>query len=84
MTGNLKLKARVESPPFNFTMIQFLHASTEELKALMETSELYWYASTYIMLEPLLNKILAEQSAELKIELLLHLARLRGGVVDLL
>lgn len=84
MTGNLKLKAKVATPN-NFGTIQFLHASTEELKALMETSDVInWYPIYYIMWEPLLNKILAEQSAELKIELLLHLARLRGGVVDLL
>ncbi len=59
-------------------------ASLPELKALMEISDLEWSVINYISLEPLQDKILAEDSLDNKIELLLHLARLRGGISDLL
>jgi hypothetical protein len=59
-------------------------ASLPELKALMEISDLEWSVINYISLEPLQDKILAEESLDNKIELLLHLARLRGGISDLL
>lgn len=50
----------------------------------MEISELEWSVINYISLEPLQEKILAEESLENRIEMLLHLARLRGGISDLL
>lgn len=50
----------------------------------MECSEIAWSIKNYIALEPLQQKILQESPPETKIELLLHLARLRGGIGDIL
>ena len=79
MAGSLGLNEKI-SP----LTVQMSFASLAELKALMEISDLDWSVINYISLEPLQDKILAEESLDNKVELLLHLARLRGGISDLI
>jgi hypothetical protein len=51
---------------------------------LIETINLPWRINNYVALEPLQRKILEEESLEKRIFQLIHLARLRGGISDLL
>ena len=51
---------------------------------MIETINIPWSVNNYVALEPLKQKILAEESLEKRVNQLLHLARLRGGIADLL
>lgn len=79
MAGSLGLNDKI-SP----LTVQMSFAPLAELKDLMQTSEPDWSVINYISLQPLQDRILAEQSLETKIEMLLNLACLRGGISDLL
>ncbi len=79
MTGSLTMTT--DDMP---VITHLLHAGAGEFEALMEATELKWGVANYVALEPLQKTILAEYSPERKIELLLHLARLRGGISDIL
>ena len=64
--------------------IQLLLANQNELGGLLQIISIRWSFKNYITLEPMQKKILALESEESKITQLLHLARLRGGISDLL
>ena len=51
---------------------------------MIETTNIPRNVNNYIALEPLQQKILSEESLEKRVNQLLHLARLRGGIADLL
>jgi len=78
MAGSLGLEDKI-SP----LIVQMPYTCLEELKELMEITELEWTVINYISLEPTQARILTVECLENKIELLLHLARLRGGISDL-
>jgi hypothetical protein len=64
--------------------IQLLNADKDQIENLVGLINMPWYANNYIALEPLQKKILSLEPQERKIGQLLHLARLRGGISDLL
>jgi hypothetical protein len=64
--------------------IQLLLANQNELGGLLQIISIRWSVKNYITLEPMQKKILALESEESKVAQLLHLARLRGGISDLL
>ena len=61
-----------------------LVAKKELFEKLIETIEIPWRVNNYLALEPLKHQILEEKSLERRMVQLLHLARLRGGISDLL
>ena len=63
---------------------QLLLSDEDKIGDALETSTIPWSVNNYITLEPMQEKILALQSEESIITQLLHLARLRGGISDLL
>jgi hypothetical protein len=64
--------------------ISLLVADKITFAGLLETINIPWRISNFIALEPIQKKILEEDSPEQRIVQLLHLARLRGGIADLL
>ena len=80
MSGEIVLTKDINPEVF-----QLLQADINKFEYLAQlVTNMSWYASNYIALEPLQKKILAFESQEKKICQLLHLARLRGGISDLL
>jgi hypothetical protein len=64
--------------------ISLLVADKITFAGLLESINITWRISNFIALEPIQKKILEEESPEQRIVQLLHLARLRGGIADLL
>lgn len=81
ISGKISVKDQI-SP----LVVQLQHANgLDHLRALFKISEMPWNTLNYICLEPRQKKIMDDaETPETKIELLLHLARLRGGISDLL
>ena len=59
-------------------------ATLDEFASLVGSVNIPWRVSNHIALKDIQKKILALESNETKIELLFQLARLRGGISDLL
>ena len=58
-------------------------ANKTELADMLENAKIPWSVNNFVALEQVQKKILAEELLEKRVEQLLHLARLRGGISDL-